>query len=517
MNTIGFNSSRSKNRQLAINMLSSFVAFAVNLSINFFLTPFVVQKLGVEAYGFLRLSSDIIGYTSIITIALNSMAGRFITIKYQEGNIEEANKYFSSVFYSNLVLSVAVLAILLLFLFNLENFFDIPSHLVIDVKALFALSIITTIIGLLTNVYGVATFIKNRLELSSIRQIIGNTLRAALIVILFGFFPAHLWYYGLTGVVMTLYLSITNYNFCRYLTPEFYLSKGNYEWGKVVELTKSGVWNLVNRLGAIMGHGFDMIIANVCISATAMGLFSISKSIPVILLGLFGMIAGVFAPLFTQLWAQHKKEELQSEFLKSIRICGFFANIPLVCLLVFGDSFYKLWLPNEDSWKLQLLTILGAFNYVISMPLEPLWNIFTITNKLKYSTIMLVSLNILIFLTLLISIIFVTNPFYRLIILAGASTFWNNIKNIFFLPLYGAHCMGFGKYVFYKPLVKSIIGFTISCAICIPLRFVFSIDRWIDLIVVGLITLIICGLVNTFVILQKGDRQFILQRFVNRK
>lgn len=496
-------------------MLSSFVAFAVNIGINFFLTPFVVKRLGVEAYGFLRLSSDIIGYTSIITIALNSMAGRFITISYQKGDICRANSYFSSVFFSNLILSIVVLLFLLVFLFNLENFFEIPQHLVLDVKLLFGFSILTTIIGLMTNVYGVATFIKNRLELSSIRQIIGNLLRGALIVILFGCFPAHLWYYGVTGVVMTLYFSFTNYRFCKYLTPELYLSYRHYDWGKVIELIKSGIWNLINRLGGIMGHGFDMIIANVCIGATAMGLFSLSKSIPVIMLGLFGMIAGVFAPLFTQLWAQDKKEELQSELLKSIRICGFFANIPLTCLLVFGDHFYKLWLPGEDSFKLQLLTIIGSLNYVISMPLEPLWNIFTITNKLKYSTLMMISLNVLIFATLMISMLFVKSQDYRLYILAGASTFWNNFKNWLFLPMYGAHCMSFNRYVFYRPLLRSILSFCISCSICIFLRKA-TINSWLDLILIGIITIVICSFVNCIIILKKTDRQFVMQRIFKR-
>lgn len=507
---------RSKNRQLAINMISSFVAFAVNLGINFFLTPFVVKRLGVEAYGFLRLSSDIIGYTSIITIALNSMAGRFITIKYQEGKIDEANKYFSSVFFSNLVLSGIVFLFLLVFLFNLEIFFEIPQHLVWDVKILFSFSILTTIVSLLTNVYAIATFIKNRLELSSIRQIIGNILRASLIVLLFGFFPAHLWYYGVTGVVMTLYFSFTNYKFCKYLTPEFYLSYRNYEWSKVVELLKSGSWNLVNRLGGIMGHGFDMVIANVCIGATAMGLFSISKSIPVLVLGFFGMVAGVFAPLFTQLWAQHKKEELQSELLKSIRICGFFANLPMTCLLVFGDSFYRLWLPGQDAWKLQILTIIGSFNYIISMPLEPLWNIFTITNKLKYSSLVLISINVLIFLTLIISMLFIDSLDYRLYILAGASTFWNNFKNFFFLPMYGAHCMEFNRYVFYKPLIRSVVSFAISCSICIVLRHFVTINTWMDLVIIGILTVLICTVVNSFIVLKNTDREFILQRIIKR-
>lgn len=508
---------RSKNRQLAINMLSSFVAFAVNLGINFFLSPFVVRKLGIEAMGFLRLSSDIIGYTTIITIALNSMAGRFITISYQQGKIDEANKYFSSVFFSNLLLSIIVVLFLFVFLFNLESFFEIPTHLVLDVKLLFILSILTTVVGLLTNVYGVATFIKNRLELSSIRQIVGNVLRGSSIVFLFSCFPAHLWYYGVTGVIMTVYVSYTNFRFCSYLTPEFYLSHQNFEWLKVVELIKSGVWNLVNKLGAIMGHGFDMIIANVCISATAMGVFSISKSIPLILLGMFGMISGVFAPIFTQLWAQQKKSELQAEFLKSIRICGFFANVPLTCLFVFGDSFYRLWLPGQDAKLLQILTIIGSFNYIISMPLEPLWNIFTITNKLKYSTLMLVSLNVLIFATLMLAILFVESPLHRLLILAGASTVWNNLKNLFFLPLYGAYCLGVPRYLFYRPLMKSILSFAITCLICLPLRKLINVTDWIDFIYVIIITMFFCTILNTLIILNKTDRQFIMQRIINRK
>ena len=509
--------SRSKNRQLAINMLSSFIAFAVNLGINFFLSPYVIRKLGVEAMGFLRLSSDIIGYTSIITIALNSMAGRFIAISYQQGEIEKANKYFSSVFFSNLILSIAVVLFLLVFLFNIESFFEIPAHLVLDVKLLFVFSILTTVVGLLTNVYGVATFIKNRLELSSIRQIVGNVLRGSSIVLLFGCFPAHLWYYGVTGVIMTVYVSYTNFRFCRYLTPEFYLSYKNFDCSKVVELIKSGIWNVVNKLGAIMGHGFDMIIANICISATAMGVFSISKSIPVILLGMFGMISGVFAPVFTQLWAQNKKTELQEEFLKSIRICGFFANVPLTCLLVFGDSFYRLWLPGQDASLLQLLTIIGSFNYIISMPLEPLWNIFTITNRLKYSTLMMVLLNVLIFATLMLAILFVESPFYRLLILAGTSTFWNNVKNLFFLPLYGAYCLEFPRYLFYRPLMKSVLSFSISCVICLPLRLLVDITDWIDFIFVVLITISICTFVNTAIILKKSDRQFVMKRVFCRK
>lgn len=508
---------RSKNKQLAINLISSFVAFGTNLLINFFLSPFVIKRLGISAMGFLGLSSNIIGYTSIITIALNSMAGRFITIKYQEGNKDEANKYFSSVFFSNLVLSAVIIIILVVFLFNLDRLFKIPPHLVFDVKALFAFSILSTIVGLLTNVYGVATFIKNRLELTSIRQIIGNILRACSLVILFGFFPPHLWYYGITGVLMTLYFSITNFGFTRKLTPEFHLTIKNYDWNKVKELLSAGVWNVVNRLSGIIGHGFDLVIANIFINATAMGIFTMSKSVPMHILGIFGMISGVFSPLFTMLWAQKKNDELKNEIHKAIRICGFLANIPLVCLFVFGDSFYKIWLPGQDYKTIQLLTIIGAMNSVISMPLEPLWNIFTITNKLKISSITMLGINVLIFLTLMTSMLFVESLYTRLIILVAASTFWNNVKNIFFLPMYGAYCLGYKKTAFYRPLLKSVSCFFLEIILCYPLRFIMTIDSWAKLIFIASLATTICFVINYRISLENNDRIFIKQRVVNMK
>lgn len=248
-----------------------------------------------------------------------------------------------------------------------------------------------------------------------------------------------------------------------------------------------------------------------------MGLFTVSKTIPIHILGIFSMISGVFSPLFTILWAQKKNDELKNEIFKAIRICGFLANIPLVCLFVFGDSFYKIWLPGQDYKTLQLLTIIGAINSVLSMPLEPLWNIFTITNKLKISSLTMLGLNIMIFLTLMVSMLFVESLYIRLIILVAASTFWNNLKNIFFLPMYGAYCLGYKKTAFYRPLIKSVTCFIIEITLCFPLRYIMTIDSWTKLIFIACLAAIICFIINYKLSLEKNDRVFIKQRVVNVK
>ena len=93
-----------KDKQLIINMTANILSFAINLGINFIFTPYLIRTIGKEAYSFFPLANNFIGYVEIISVALNSMASRFITIKIHEKNINDANKYFNSVLTSNIVL-----------------------------------------------------------------------------------------------------------------------------------------------------------------------------------------------------------------------------------------------------------------------------------------------------------------------------------------------------------------------------------------------------------------------------
>ena len=47
-------------RELTINMAASLIQFTINIGIGFCLSPFVVSKLGAEAYGYVGLANNII-------------------------------------------------------------------------------------------------------------------------------------------------------------------------------------------------------------------------------------------------------------------------------------------------------------------------------------------------------------------------------------------------------------------------------------------------------------------------
>ena len=74
------------NQKSALNITACIVLVAINTCINFFLSPFIVKHLGVEANGYITLANNFVSYFGLIITALNSMAGRFILIEIRHDN-----------------------------------------------------------------------------------------------------------------------------------------------------------------------------------------------------------------------------------------------------------------------------------------------------------------------------------------------------------------------------------------------------------------------------------------------
>ena len=85
-----------KNKALIKTLLTSGIAVVLSYLINFFLTPFITDTAGTEAYGFVTLAKTAVNYISIITVAFTAFIVRYITLAYYRKKYEEANAYYSS-------------------------------------------------------------------------------------------------------------------------------------------------------------------------------------------------------------------------------------------------------------------------------------------------------------------------------------------------------------------------------------------------------------------------------------
>ncbi len=506
----------SKNKQLTINTIAQMVSFFVNLGITFFITPYIVSTLGTEAYGFVGLATNFVNYAQLITIVLNAMAGRFITICYHQGNIQKANQYFSSLFFANMVITLILFLASIATIECLDSIVHISPNLVLDVKVLFALTFLQFLISIAFNGYNVATFIKNRLELSSLRTIFSNIIRTITLVLAFTFFSPAVWYIGLAAVLAVIYVVITNINFLHRLTPELHVSILDFQFSKIKELISTGVWNLIVRLGNILAEGFDLLLANWFITPAAMGILAITKSLSRRVLSFFGSINGAFAPLWTKLYAEGRKDELAAEIQKSIRIFGFISALPLACIFAYGDWFYKLWLPKQDAHLLYLLTILSIIDLPFTMPQQPLQNIFTITNRVKVYSLFTLAQNICIFICIVLGIRMFNNFTEMLIVLASVRSFWNLLKALTFLPIYSAYCSNLKWSTFYDSIFKSIFSFVIATAVSLLLKQTVQVPSWGIFTLFCAISLGISSVLNYMIILRKEDRLYLKQIFIKK-
>ena len=234
-----------KKKQLSINLLANLIAFFVNIGISFLLTPYIVSRLGNEAYGFIGLANNFVSYALIITTALNAMAARFITIEIHRQDNEQANTYFNSVLIANFIMCFFLGIASVVIVLNIGNIFNVSNELIVDVQWTFGLVFLNFIITVLVSVFNISTFVKNRLELSSIRNIIGNLLKLMITLVLFYFLPPKIMYLAIATLVSTVFIGIANAVLTKKLLPEIKLSFKKFKLDAIKTLISCGIWNSI--------------------------------------------------------------------------------------------------------------------------------------------------------------------------------------------------------------------------------------------------------------------------------
>ena len=503
-------------KQMYINLIAQTIAYAVNLGISFFLTPYIVNYIGVEANGFVGLANNFIEYAQLITVALNSMAGRFITIKLHQKNEKEANKYFTSVFFANLFLAIILTIVFSFVIVFLDKLLNISAGLVVDIKILWILIFANFIVSLFASIFSVSTFVANRLDKTAISNIRGILIKAVILVVCYTFFKPFTFYVGIAMLALGINNLISHIVYKKKLVPQLKIEKDNFDIKYVKELVSSGIWNSVSKLSSILSSGLDLLITNIFVNSVAMGVMNLSKTVSNIVLSLFGTLASIFAPQLTISYAEGDVGEMKNQLISSIKLMGLFSAIPIAILVGFGKEFYQLWVPTQNADLLELLTIITCFNLIFALPLEPLYNIFTVKNKIKISSIALISFSVCSILTVFIGLNFIHNEDAKIIYIVAVGAFYNVLRLLTFLPIYGAKCLDFKVSTFYPPILKNVLSVIILVVIAFAINFVFGINSWLKMCVACVILGVLGLVINVFILFNKEERVENIQFLKNK-
>lgn len=496
----------SQSKQTVLNMIGSVMTYVISMLISFFLSPYIVKNIGVDANGFITLANNFLGYISLASIALNTLGSRFVTISIYEKDNDKSNRYFSSIFYANLFLSIGLTIIYSLIIIFLDDLIDVSAVLLPDVRLLFGVLFVNSVSNTIGSVFSVATFATNKLYLNSIATIITNLVRVTVLIVLFALFQPKLYYVGVSTFCSSFLLVVINFFFTKKLLPQIKINHKCFEIKKVKELVSGGIWASVNRLGTILLSDLDLLISNIFIDSIAMGVLSVSKTVPSAINSVVGSIVSVFSPNYTILYAQKKYKELIVNIKQSIKIMSILTNLPVIVLIICGEQFYRLWQPTQDAHELYILSILSIACVIISGGINCIYNIFTVVNKLRLNAVVVIISGLIS--TGIVFILLKTTDL-GIYAIAGVSTVVSIIRNFAFTAPYGAKCLNIKWYSFYPEMIKSLIFVLISVFVSYFPSKVIKGDNWISLILLGIITVAVSACIGYFIILNKEERKIV--------
>ncbi len=479
-------------KQLSINLIANIMSFSISIGVSFILTPFLIEHIGKEAYGFFPLANNFVTYINLLVLALNSMAARFIMLEVMKNDQYRANIYFNSVFYSNIAMIVILAVPLSLITFFIDSFLNVPKNLQVEVQVLFSLIFLTFLISVLGSVFSVATLAMNRIDLRSYQEIFQSGLKATLFLVLFTLFTPSIFYVGIVSLSVTIIGTGISIQLTRRLLPNLSISLSYFKIKAVKELLSSGAWVSFNQLSVVLLTGLDLLLANMFFGAARAGEYSISQTVPIFLVFLISMIVGVFVPPLAARFAVNDLDGLVREVHFSSKVLSILISVPISGFIVFGDEFYRLWVPGEDADYLHVLSIIMMGPYLINGSINILFNVNTILNKVKLPSIMLFISGLL-----NIMLVFLLINFTELGLLAIpiSSTAISVLRNILFTPLYPAICLGIKWNTFYKLLVRNIITTTILISLFLLIKRFIPFDQWVQFVM----TVIACGILGYFI------------------
>ena len=498
---------RNVGSQYLISVFIILVSAGINYGIQLVLTPYITDALGTEAYGFVSLAKTFANYATIITVAINSVATRFIAVEYQRNNYKKANIYYSTLFYADLVLGGIILIIAAIIIININNLLNISSHLLFDVRYLFSLSIINVCIISVGTVFNSATLILNRLDLSGLFKILSYSLEAISLLLLFCFFKPRIIYVGYSLAVASLALVIVNYLYSKKATKELVINRSFFSFKAVKEVIATGIWYSINSLGNTLNAGLDLWVSNLLLSAFQMGQLAIVKTVTTIGTALYQLTAQPFQPILLKYYSANNINKLVDTLKLSIKANSCLSNILFAVFIVFGSYYYKLWTPNQDSYFLTYLTMVSLIGAIIEGAVTPLYYVYVLTKNNRIPCLMTLGSGIINVISMYILIHFFNLGLNAVV---GTTSVLSWIMHFLFTPIYVSKCLEQQSTLLLSTIIRSTSSALVTVFLFKLVRLIIIPNSWSSLILTVLLCGVIGVLIHFLIVASNYEKQIVL-------
>lgn len=347
-------------RTFVRNLAANWVGLAAEIVVAFVLTPFILGRLGLAAYGVWGVFNSLIGYLGLVDLGVRGSLGRFVNYHLARQEPAAAREVVATTLaFLSAMAGLALLCALVLGAGFERLFPKTPAELAADALLLLPLMACGLWLSFVTAVLRTVVAAFDRFDLLNVVGLAVLALRAG------GTVLALSAGYGLTGLVTVNVAAnavgtLAHYALARRLWAELKLRPQDVRWSRFREIWRFGLVSFGSRTASTLAVQAGPIIAMSVLGPKAVGIYSVATTLIQNCQRLVEQIGNTLYPTIMKLGGTGDLAAMRSTFLFYSRLVLVVGGLLYFGVIVFGEAFIALWLGAEVVDAGRVAAILAA-------------------------------------------------------------------------------------------------------------------------------------------------------------
>ena len=352
-------------RHIARNVAFNWFGTLANMAVGFFLSPFILHRLGNLTFGIWVLAISIIGYMGLLDLGMQNSVLRFVSKGYTQNDHEGASEIFSAALWIRLQISLLVLLLSMGVAYAFPYLFKVPPALAGDARKAVVLIGITAAVSMLLGVFGGVLSALNRYDLQTSSSLAQTAIRVMGVVLVLrsghGIVAIALCELaaGLTGALITFALA-------RRLYPALHIQLRIPKKEVLQKIWSYSIYVFLTGIAVQLVYQSDNIVVGAFISTSAVTYYAIANNLSRYATQIIGSISTAFVPAASTYEAEGNTSGLLTLYESGTRVMLAVA-LPMMLTLIFrGSTFVSLWMGPQYAHSSGVVLIILSIGLLLT-------------------------------------------------------------------------------------------------------------------------------------------------------
>jgi O-antigen/teichoic acid export membrane protein len=352
-------------RHIARNVLFNWFGTIANMAVGFFLSPFILHRLGTLTFGVWVLSVSVVAYMNLLDLGMQNSVLRFVSKGYTQNDHEGASEVFSAALWIRLQISSLVLLLSFGLAAVFPFMFKVPVELAGDARKAVVLIGASAAISMLIGVFGGVLSALNRYDLQNSANLVGTVIRVVGVVAVLR--TGH----GIVAIavcelVATLVGNLLLMGIARKLYPALRIQLKIPRKETLKKIWSYSVYVFLTGIAVQLVYQTDNIVVGAFVSTAAVTSYAIANSLCRYANQVIGSIGLTFVPAASTYDASGDVHKLLMLYKNGTRAI-LMVSLPMMITLIFrGSTFIGLWMGPQYSHGSGVVLIILSISLLVS-------------------------------------------------------------------------------------------------------------------------------------------------------